>query len=72
MKQHLTQLHIESFTAEREWTADEIPVLSAAVSLPHPTDPGRTAARIRRYYQLQGRAFFRYSLCYFFISFNEF
>ena len=60
MKQHLTQLHIESFTAEREWTADEIPVLSAAVSLPHPTDPGRTAARIRRYYQLQGRAFFRY------------
>lgn len=60
MKHHLTQLHIESFTAEREWTVDEIPVLSAALSLPHPTDKGRTAARIRRFYQLQGRSFFRY------------
>lgn len=60
MKQHLTQLHIESFTAEREWTVDEIPVLSAALSLPSPTDQGRTAARIRRFYRLQGRAFFRY------------
>ncbi|MBQ7777816.1 MAG: DUF3298 domain-containing protein [Oscillibacter sp.] len=60
MKHHLTQLHIESFTAEREWTVDEIPVLSAALSLPRPVDEGRVAGRIRRYYQLQGRAFLRY------------
>ena len=60
MKHHLTQLHIESFTGEREWTVEELPVLSAAFSLPHPTDSGRTAARIRRYYQLQGQSFLRY------------
>ena len=60
MKHHLKQLHIESFTAEREWTVDEIPVLSASLSLPSPTDEGRTAARIRRFYRLQGRSFFRY------------
>ena len=60
MKHHLTQLHIEPFTTEREWTVDEIPVLSAALSLPSPTDEGRTAARIRRFYRLQGRAFIRY------------
>lgn len=41
MKQYLTQLHIESFTGEREWTVDEIPVLSASFSLPRPSDEGR-------------------------------
>lgn len=60
MKQYLTQLHIESFTGEREWTVDEIPVLSASFSLPRPSDEGRIPTRIRRYYQLQGRSFLRY------------
>lgn len=61
MKQHLTQLQLDRFTAEREWTVDEIPVLSAVISLPQPTDTAnRTARRIHRYYQLQGRSFFSY------------
>lgn len=60
MKQHLTQLRIESFTGEREWTVDEVPVLSASFSLPRPADGGRIAGRIRRFYHLQGQSFLRY------------
>mgnify|MGYP003254281969 FL=1 len=33
MNEPLTQLHTEAMTAEREWTVEEIPVLSASVSL---------------------------------------
>lgn len=61
MNEPLTQLHTEPFTAEREWTLDGIPVLTASLSLPQPV-PGdtRTARRIRRFYQLQSRAYLRY------------
>lgn len=61
MKEHLTELHTQPFTAEREWTVDGIPVLyaAAAVPLPEPAE-SRTARRIRRYYQLQCRSFLRY------------
>lgn len=58
----LTQLSTEPLTAERIWTVEEIPVLTASVSLPAPPEdagPG-AARRIRRYYQLQSRAFLRY------------
>lgn len=43
---------------ERTWDADGIPVLRAAISLPCPE--GKPNRRIRRYYQLQARAFLRY------------
>lgn len=61
MRESLTELHTESFTAEREWTVDSIPVLTAAVSVPQPVPAaGPVSRRIRRYYQLQCRAFLRY------------
>ena len=65
MKEPLTQLHTEAMTAERTWTVEEIPVLTAAVSLPEPVpaaDP--ISRRIRRYYQLQYRSFLRYCETY--------
>lgn len=57
----LRQLQTEPFTAEREWTVEGIPVLTAAVSLPQPVPAAdRVARRVHRYYQLQCRAFLRY------------
>ena len=61
MKEPLTSLSTEPLTAEREWTADGVPALSAAVTVPEPVPcADRTARRIRRYYQLQCRSFLRY------------
>lgn len=52
---------IEPFVAEREWTVEEIPVLSAKVTVPQPVPAAeRVARRIRRYYQLQCRSYLRY------------
>ena len=60
-REGLRVMTIESFAAEREWTVDEIPVLSARVEVPQPVPcAGRTARRIRRYYQLQCRSYLRY------------
>lgn len=57
----LTQLSTEPLTAERTWTVEEIPVLTASISLPTPAEGAeRAARRIRRYYQLQSRSFLRY------------
>lgn len=57
----LTQLSTEPLTAERTWTVEEIPVLTASLSLPAPVEGNeRAVRRIRRYYQLQSRAFLRY------------
>lgn len=54
-------IDIRPFTAEREWTVEGIAVLTASVSLPEPFPAAdRRARRIRRYYQLQCRAFLRY------------
>ncbi len=57
----LTQLSTEPLTAERTWTVEGIPVLTASVALPTPAEgaSGAAARRIRRYYQLQRRAFLR-------------
>lgn len=61
MREHLTQLHTEPFAAEREWTVEGVPVLTASVSLPQPVPMNdRVARRIHRYYQLQCRSFLRY------------
>ena len=48
MKTCLTELRTEPFAAEREWTVEGIPVLTAV------------SRRIRRYYQIQCKAFLRY------------
>ena len=59
MDDHLQEMEV--FTAEREWTVDDIPVLTATVSLPRPADDrSRAVRRIRRFYQLQARSYLRY------------
>lgn len=61
MKSSLLQLHTEPLIIEREWESDGIPVLSATVSIPHPvSSEGGAGRRIRRFYDLQARAFLRY------------
>lgn len=60
MKTCLTELRTEPFAAEREWTVEGIPVLTAAVELPQPLDADAVSRRIRRYYQTQCKAFLRY------------
>ena len=60
MKTCLTELRTESFAAEREWTVEGIPVLTAAVELPQPQGADAVSRRIRRYYQSQCKAFLRY------------
>lgn len=61
MGTHLQALETGCFSAEREWTVDGIPVLTASVSLPRPLDrTSRVGRRIDRFYQLQGRSYFRY------------
>ena len=60
MKTCLTELCTESFAAEREWTVEGIPVLTAAVELPQPQGADAVSRRIRRYYQSQCKAFLRY------------
>lgn len=54
-------MELRPFAAEREWTVEGVPVLSALAQVPEP-DPAadRTARRIRRFYRLQCRAFLRY------------
>lgn len=57
----LMELHTEPFAAEREWTVEGIPVLTAAVSLPRPAPAAdRVSGRILRYYRLQCRSYLRY------------
>ena len=60
MQTCLTELRTEPFAAEREWTVEGIPVLTAAVELPQPQGADAVSRRIRRYYQAQCKAFLRY------------
>lgn len=54
-------MELQTFTAEREWTVDGIPVLSAAIALPEPIPMSdKFSRRIHRYYQLQCRAYLQY------------
>ena len=46
----LTELHTEPFAAEREWTVEDIPVLTASVTVPRPAPAeNRVSRRIHRY-----------------------
>ena len=61
MEAVISGLNTEIFSAEREWTVEGLPVLTAQVSLPEPVGlESRTIRRIRRYYRAQCRAFLRY------------
>lgn len=61
MKNCIRQLEIETFSAEREWDVEGIPVLRADISLPCPVSPdSRIQRRIERFYQLQSRSYLRY------------
>lgn len=61
MNKELTYLETEPLTAEREWVSDGMVVLHASVRVPRPVPAtGGVFRRIRRYYQLQSQAFFRY------------
>ncbi len=58
MREHLL---LDPFTAQREWTVDDIPVLSVEIFLPRPAERSdRVARRIDRYYQLYVRSYLRY------------
>lgn len=58
--ERLESLRTEPFAAEREWTVEGVAVLSASVRVPEPEAANRISRRIRRFYQLQCRAFLRY------------
>ncbi len=60
MKTCLTSLQIEPWSAEREWTVEGIPVLTARLEVPSPTGKDAVCRRIRRYYRAQARAFLHY------------
>ncbi len=60
MGERLEALKTEPFAAEREWTVEGVPVLTAEVQVPQPLGKDRTARRIKRFYQLQCRSFLRY------------
>ena len=61
MEEGLRALKTEPFAAEREWEVEGVPVLRAAAEVPQPVPAeDRTSRRIKRFYQLQCRAFLRY------------
>lgn len=61
MRARMLQLKSETFAAEREWTVDGIPVLTASLCLPKPVPvTGSIARRIDRYYRLYCRSYLRY------------
>lgn len=61
MNRELTYLETEPLVAQREWESDGVVVLQASVRVPRPVpSAGGVFRRVRRYYQLQCQAFFRY------------
>ena len=57
----MSLMELNPFTTERIWTVEDIPVLTAHITLPEPAEPNsRAARRIRRYYHLQQRSYLRY------------
>lgn len=61
MGERLGSLRTEPFAAEREWTVEGVPVLSAEARVPQPEPAAdKVSRRIKRFYQLQCRSFLRY------------
>lgn len=54
-------MELQPYTLEREWTAEDIPVLCASVTVPQAgSAPDKISRRISRYYQTLCRSFLRY------------
>lgn len=54
-------LELQPYTLEREWTTEDIPVLSASVTVPLAGSAhDKTSRRISRYYQTLCRSFLKY------------
>lgn len=51
---------VQPMEAERVWNAEGVPILRARASLPQPSAADRRWRKIRAFYRLQNRAFFRY------------
>ena len=62
MKTTLETLAVELEESQRQWTAGEIPVLTAAITLPQCSrmQPGRIPRRLNRYYRQCARSFLSY------------
>lgn len=61
MRKAPASLCTEDFSAQREWTVEGIPVLSASLTLPRPVcSDTRTARRIERYYRAMQRSYLAY------------
>ena len=54
------EFSVQPMEAERVWDADGVPILRARASLPQPSAENRRWRKIRAFYRLQSRAFFRY------------
>ncbi len=59
-KTDLSEFQAEAMEAERVWDADGAIILQARARLPQPSDADRRWLKIRAFYRLQIRAFFRY------------
>ncbi len=55
-----SEFSAQPMEAERVWDAEGVPILRARASLPQPSSPDRRLRKIRSFYRLQSRAFFRY------------
>ncbi|MBQ6206200.1 MAG: DUF3298 domain-containing protein, partial [Oscillospiraceae bacterium] len=51
---------VQSMDTERVWDTEGVPILQARASLPQPLSPDRRLRKVRSFYRLQSRAFFRY------------
>ena len=61
-KRDSAEFSVQPMEAERVWDAEGVPILRARASLPEPSASNRSCGKIRAFYRLQSRAFFRY--CY--------
>lgn len=59
-KRNCAEFAVKPMEAEKAWDADGVPILRARAALPQPADASRQWRRIRSFYRLQSRAFFRY------------
>ena len=59
-KGHEPEFTIQPMEAARVWDVEEVPVLKARASLPEPMETARRWRRIRSFYRMESRAFFRY------------
>lgn len=59
-KRSEAEFAVRPVETERVWDVEGVPVLQARASLPEPVEEARQWRRVRSFYRLQSRAFFRY------------